>query len=206
MYNIITVKHGTLYDARYVNNMYSMMERHVTLPFKFYCVTDDHTDIRSEVTVLKFPDNFNYKGWWTKPYIFKIGLFEHDVNFYIDLDMVIVDNIDCFLTHESGNFIGMANFIKKPSLASGIMRWKNNTMNMIYERLNSSIVGRYPGDQEYIWYYHKNHMKLYPNSWVESYKWHYKKNRLVPGRKIIAFHGRPNPHEVDDEMIVSNWR
>ena len=211
MYNVITLKHGTLYGADYVNKMYNMVKRNLTLPFTFYCVTDDFSELDKDIKIVLLPGDYKFKGWWWKPYIFKTGLFEgNEVNFYIDLDMVIVDNIDCYMTFDEGKFVGLRDFghDRLTRLASGIMRWENNTMNMIWERLtrDPAIAGRFPGDQEYIWQYQKDQLSYFPPEWTPSYKYHIKKNKTYDQKKIIAFHGRPNPHEVTDQIIVDNWK
>jgi hypothetical protein len=215
MYNVITLKHGTLYEADYVNKMYNMVKRNLTLPFTFYCVTDDPRELDKNIEIVMLPKDYMFKGWWCKPYLFKSGLFEHDVNFYIDLDMVIVDNIDCFMLYEPGKFVGLRNYIylktgykKQRLLGSGVMRWQNNTMGMIHDRLQRDVTlaDRFPGDQEYIWQYHKDVIVFYPDKWTISYKWHYVRTRNITNTKIIAFHGVPKPHESDDKNVVDNWK
>ncbi len=47
--NIICIKWGTKYPAYYVNRLYAGIQRHLNRPFRFFCVTDDATDIRPEV-------------------------------------------------------------------------------------------------------------------------------------------------------------
>jgi len=213
--NIITVKHGTKYGPEYVNKMYNMVYRNITMPFRFYCVTDDSHGLEKNIRPVMLPEDYQFKGWWCKPYIFKTGLFKDGVNFYIDLDMVILRNIDCFMTHMPGQFIGLRNYLYlrenhdgHQSLASGIMRWENNTYNMIHERLqrDDTIVQSYHGDQDYIWHYHRHDIKFYPDEWTMSYKWdHVRDFKVLPTTKILVFHGEPRPHQVTDEIVLDNW-
>ncbi len=213
--NIITLKHGTKYGAVYVNNMYNMIRRNITMPFRFYCVTDDHTDLRKEITVIKLPEDDDIKGWWWKPYLFKTGLFKDGVNFYIDLDMVIIKNIDDFMTYKPGKFLGLRNYLYlreshegHRSLASGIMRWENNTYNMIWERLtrDKHLIKSFDGDQDYIWAYHKDNIDFFPDDYTMSYKWdHIKDYKILPNTKVIVFHGEPRPHQVNDQLIKEYW-
>ena len=37
---ILCMKWGTKYGAEYVNRLYNMVKRHLTLPFKMVCLTD----------------------------------------------------------------------------------------------------------------------------------------------------------------------
>jgi hypothetical protein len=194
-----------------------MIKRHLTLPYTFYCVTDDAHDLHPDINCVMLPENYKFEGWWCKPYIFKYNLFDpnNQVNFYIDLDMVIVDNINCFMLHEPGNFIGLRNFIylrsgykKQKTLGSGILRWQNNSLSMIYDRLNrdASIIDSFPGDQEYIWHYYRDRMLFYPEKWCISYRWHYARTRNLTNVKVVDFHGKPKPHESDDQNIIDNWK
>lgn len=213
--NIITLKHGTKYNAMYVNNMYNMIKRNITLPFRFYCVTDDHTDLKREITVVKLPEDDDIKGWWWKPYLFNTGLFKEGTNFYIDLDMVIINNIDDFMTYKPGKFLGLRNYLYlreghegHRSLASGIMRWENGMYNMVWTRLtrDKRLINNFDGDQDYIWAYHKDHIDFFPDEYTMSYKWdHIKDHKITDKTKVIVFHGEPRPHQVNDQLIKEHW-
>ena len=212
--NIITVKHGTKYGPEYVNKMYNMVYRNITIPFRFYCVTDDSYGLEKNIRPVMLPEDYQFKGWWCKPYIFKTGLFKDGVNFYIDLDMVILRNIDELMTYMPGHFVAMRDpvYVRTPtnnkSLASGIMRWENNTYNMIHERLqrDDSIVRSFHGDQDYIWRYHSHDIKFYPDNWTMSYKWdHVRDYKINIETKVLVFHGEPRPHQITDEIVLDNW-
>ena len=53
---IFCMKWGSLYGPEYVNTLYSMVERNLTLDFKMVCFTDDETGIRDEVTCYPIPE------------------------------------------------------------------------------------------------------------------------------------------------------
>ena len=46
---IICMKWGTKYGAEYVNRLYNMVNRYLTLPFQMVCLTDDSTGIDANV-------------------------------------------------------------------------------------------------------------------------------------------------------------
>ena len=46
---ILCMKWGTKYGPEYVNRLYAMVRRNLTGDFRFVCLTDDGTGIRSEV-------------------------------------------------------------------------------------------------------------------------------------------------------------
>ncbi len=46
--DVICMKWGTLYGPHYVNRLYGMTIRHLSLPFRFVCFTDDTSSLRQE--------------------------------------------------------------------------------------------------------------------------------------------------------------
>ena len=43
--NVLCVKWGSKFSADYVNRLYNMVERHLTLTHRFICLTDDPTGL-----------------------------------------------------------------------------------------------------------------------------------------------------------------
>ena len=130
--------------------------------------------------------------------------------YYLDLDMVILDNIDDFLTYMPNEFMGLRDLlrIKRDTvnhLGSAIMRWEAGTHHDICDDMNEYVMQRYHGDQDYIWAKKHNVMKFYPDEWTNSYKWELKMNKPING-KILAFHGTPKPHNATDKIVLENWK
>lgn len=230
MINIVCLKHGTLYDASYVNKLRNMVSRNLSLPHKVVCFTDDPSGIDSSIECRTLPDDTRFTGWWWKPYVFARNHFSHsDVNLFIDLDMVIVNDMRP-LFEFPGDIVGMRDVIATfhPSihkLGSAVMRWQGD-YSCIWDELvkNPSIMRSMRGDQDWIWHRMKNEMKLYPLEWIPSYKWgirnktelvkrdgkfvfsHSKNVNLPSDAIILAFHGTPNPEDVNDQVILDHWR
>ena len=70
---IVCLKHGSKYDARYVNHLYNMTKRHCTVPFEFVCFTDDVSGIIPEVKTITL-QHLGVYGWWYKPMFFDKNL------------------------------------------------------------------------------------------------------------------------------------
>ena len=49
MVNVICIKWGTLYGPEFVNKLYSMVKRNLSLEFRFVCMTDDTTGIDEHI-------------------------------------------------------------------------------------------------------------------------------------------------------------
>lgn len=89
MINIVCVlKQGGKvgYDASWVNKLYSAIQRHVTIDYEFYCISDCEVDCKR----ISLTDTGT--GFWSKMELFKPNQFFGPV-LYIDLDTVICGNI-----------------------------------------------------------------------------------------------------------------
>ena len=214
--NIICMKWGTKFPAEYVNKLYGMVERNISIPFRFVCFTDNGDDIRPEVEIqalpeLDLPDNIPERGWR------KLSVFAKDFGglsgktLFLDLDVVIVDSIDDFFT-VPGDFL-IAHDKKNPKKMEG----------------NSSVfrfeIGKYP---EILSYFEKNFeqiksevrheqaylsremhklgaLQFWDDSWVPSFKYRcapswirswFEAPSIPNNARIILFHGLPNPPEA----------
>ena len=107
--NVICIKWGTKFGSEYVNRLYRMVEKNLSLPHRFVCFTDDSDGLDAGIEVRKLPpyeDNtaIGDKGWR------KLSLFNRDLSdlkgtaLFLDLDIVIRKNIDAFFEAE-GDFI-----------------------------------------------------------------------------------------------------
>ena len=102
--NIICMKWGEKYDSSYVNILYNMVKRNLNRPFRFVCFTDNKSGLSSsiesfELPSLNLPEGIPERGWM-KLSTFASNL--HDLSgstLFLDLDLVIVDNIDAFFDH-----------------------------------------------------------------------------------------------------------
>jgi hypothetical protein len=233
MLNIICLKHGTKYGPEYVNKLYNMIQRHLSVPHRFICFTDDPAGLNPSIEIRSIPSDSIISGWWWKPFIFKKDHFsEGDTNLFFDLDMVIVNNLDKFVDFMPDSFVGLEDlgrvFRKHPiKLGSAVMKWPAGKYHDIWDRLESNLntIKTFRGDQDWIWHLHSKNIKFFPRDWIVSYKWEVRnmselyrdndrrfkfntvKNTSV-GKEtsVLAFHGSPDPHEVMDPIIVDNWR
>ena len=213
---ILCMKWGTKYGAEYVNRLFNMVKRHLTLPFKMVCLTDRTEGIDPNVHCfpipsLDLPAGSPERGWN------KLSTFEPDLYglkgnaLFLDLDVVIIDNIDCFFQAE-GEFLVIHDW-KRPWRITGnssVYRFKLGAFPNIlpYFRANfNEISQKFRNEQEYLsWFVHKEGKLSYWNKdWCKSYKYHclrkvpfaYFQPPVKPkGAKIIIFHGEINPPDA----------
>ena len=91
-YFVLCLKHGTKYSAEYVNRLHRMVKRHTTVNFKFACMTEDAQGLDKDIIVIPLPSGL--PGWWNKPYMYSNDLPIKGTILYMDLDVVIANNID----------------------------------------------------------------------------------------------------------------
>jgi hypothetical protein len=230
MLNVLCLKYGTKYSADYVNKLYNMTQRHLTVPHRFVCFTEDSTGLNTNIEIRSLPHDSSIKGWWWKTYLFKADHFDKgDINLFFDLDIVIVNNIDKLVTYP-GTFLGFEDpgkiYSRTSRLNSSVMRWTTGEYSDIWQTyLTDRQQSRgLHGDQDWIWRLHQNAIAFYPDKWIQSYKWqvrsHSELQRFGAVQKfkevrnpainsetsILVFHGTPNPEDVEDPIIVDNWQ
>ena len=216
--NVVCVKWGTKYSSEYVNNLFSMVSRNLTVPFRFVCLTEDSSGVNKDIETLPFLDN-SLVGWWNKIPLHAPKI--HDLEgtiLYMDLDMIILDNIDCFATIE-GDFFTAIKWRFPDTLNSTLMRFDIGKNVDIYDEfiknkkqlLNmSNVYGQAYNDQDWIDAKRRNVASRWPNDWYCSYQLHCynkktKQYKVPEGVKIVAFHGKTNPHTADPSLLKF-WR
>jgi hypothetical protein len=209
-----------------------MVQRHLTIPHRFVCFTENASLLNPNIDVRPLIDIPNISGWWYKPYIFAKGHFDTtDTNLFFDLDMVIIGNIDKLVKYQQGYFVGLEDvgrvFNKPTKLGSAVMKWTGSRYSDTWDKLqhDPTQTKKFPGgDQDWIWSLNKRVIKFFPKKWIMSYKWEvrelkelvrknniwvFKNTRepeIDPETAVLAFHGTPNLEDVEDKIIVENWQ
>jgi hypothetical protein len=230
---ILCLKHGTKYSSEYVNRLYNMCKRWCSLDFKFVCLTDNADQLNSDIMVLPIPSGLS--GWWCKPYMYSKDLPIQGTILYMDLDVVLSSNIDKLITYQPNHWCTIRDFTramrpKWPRYNSSIVRFKTGELDFVWDNYIKNPVAiqrQFFGDQDYLYdaTYKKKGAMLYPDSWVQSWKWEVRKSRLLELNKakgtrkfqvvedvvprveccVCVFHGDPNPHNCEDPWVKENW-
>lgn len=90
--SIICVKTGSKYTKKDVQRLYKMVKRNCTLPFIFYCLTDNLYDLPDNVVGISVDKDLDLDSYWWKISLFNLGWDEQVL--YMDLDVIIQNNID----------------------------------------------------------------------------------------------------------------
>jgi hypothetical protein len=135
---IVCVKWGDKFSALYVNRLYNMVKRNLSLPYRFVCLTDDAEGFIPHIDIIKLQEKFEY--CWTKIELFRPGVFsEEDLCLYLDLDVVITDSIDDVVTAQpEKKFVGLYDWYsprRHPYYNSSVMRFYGNNLTYLYSSL-----------------------------------------------------------------------
>ena len=231
---ILCIKHGTKYDAEYVNKLYNMTKRHCTVDHTFVCLTENTTNLDPNILIVPLPSNL--QGWWCKPYMFSNELGLNGTVLYLDLDIVIASNIDHLFSYEPKKWCTIRDFTRKqrPSWEkynSSVVRFEAGQLTNVWELFknnNKEIERKYHGDQDWLYFVTStsNPATLFPDSWIKSWKWEIRQSKdlkaggargsrvlrtveqITPPKDccITVFHGDPNPHNCEDPWVKENWK
>jgi hypothetical protein len=213
MATVLCMKWGRRYGSDYVNTLYNMVRRNLTVPHRFVCVTDERDAIRSEVECRPLPALALAPEWerspWRKLSCFAPALADLDGPvLFLDLDVVITDNMDCFFAHP-GDFCIIENWTQ-PSRGIGnssVYRYWGGAHGEIFERFRThtaEVIRNYPNSQTFL-SRSIPELTFWPASWCRSFKHDCLPGRLLrrlrpavipDGAKIIVFHGQPKPPDA----------
>jgi hypothetical protein len=219
---VVCVKWGTKYDATYVNRLYAMVQRNLTPPFRFVCLTDSRAEIRPEVECFDLPElgcphPVGTFGKWKKVVLWGRevpGL--TGVALYIDLDSVIVGSLDDYFTYgEPGDVILARNWaipLRRLGQTS-VFRYPVGANPQILEDFRADPQGigeRFQFEQHYMTHAVEDGVKFWPEAWTKHFRIHclpsFPLRLFVPAKlptaaRIVTFPGGPSPHDV----VLARW-
>ena len=201
---VACVKAKPYYDHKWVNRLYRAVQRHLTLPHRFVCMTDDSSAIQCYTK--KLPADV--QGWWAKIALFRKGVFDGPV-LYLDLDTVITDSLD-FVGEYKGDFAILRDFYRDDGYGSGVMLW-NKPVPHVWENWVAQFRPQHAlGDQGWMEEQIQNADRLqdvFPGKFV-SYKVDCAARDALPeGAAVVCMHGEPKNHQFPEAHWVSRaWR
>lgn len=228
---VLCVRFGTKYGREYVERLRNMVARHLTVPYEFVCLTDDPYPIEGVRNIIIEVPPYK-KLWWCKVHMFDPSLPISGRILYLDLDVVICNNIDKLVTMGNSMFYGIRDFNRKfhPQwnyLNSSVLSWTHQFQSIIWDKFKADPAGAQTlqGDQDWIWKVSRDKLVFWPDEWIQSYKWEIRNRSeltidvgkrkfknvrndvtVSPNCCIAVFHGDPNPDAVTDSFVLDNWK
>ena len=214
--NIICMKWGDKFGSEYVNRLFRMVEKNLTLEHRFVCFTDNDEGLDPKIEVRSIPEFpidpcIPDKGW-KKLTVFSEHLADLEGQaMFLDLDIVIRSNINCFF-EEKGDFIIIKDwdFPKNIIGNSSVFRFeigKHQDVLDNFFKIGKDIRNFYKNEQAYLSYemHRKGILKYWNKDWCVSFKRQclqkfpmnfFKMPEDPQNAKIIIFHGRPTPEQA----------
>lgn len=211
---VICMKWGTQYGPEYVNILAAMAKRHLTVPYTFVCFTDDTRGIDAHIETRDIPEiplgsAPIWSGWRKLSSLSpKLGL-DGGTVLFLDLDVVIMENMDSFFTHAPNEFCIIENWTQLGQGIgnSSIYRYQANAHADVFASFSADpefVYKNFSNEQEYLTKMVAKTHKIvwWPETWSRSFKRHCVPRGLLrffctpkPPKdcKILVFHGPPKP-------------
>lgn len=216
---ILTMKWGTLFGPDYVNVLYRACRACCSLDFDFVCLTDDAAGLDPAIIARPLPDigltagEWHERGVWPKLALYKADL--HGLRgraLFIDLDMMILRDLDAFLTHPVPFVTTDMGASWRPDVPRAdpepgtcIFAFELGTETGILDAFladKAAAKRDFRNEQDFV-AAHAGSMDYWPEGWVISFKRWLRRpigiDLFLPPRpppasaKVVAFHGDPRP-------------
>ena len=229
---VICLKYGKKYHPEYVNKLFKMVSRHLSITHDFICITENKKGLNPKIKVIPLDLKKGIKGWWYKPFVFSRDLnIKTETALFLDLDIIIFNSIDKLFTFEEEKTFLVLNGLTSKNIDginSSCFRFKRSEYFHLYDdyiQNYENIIEKYVGDQD--WLVDQIQRNHWPKEWIKSFKhgimewpehmpiskaqrsWEYiTKTEPKPHKEtaIAVFHGRPNPHELHSRWSNTNWK
>tara|TARA_B100001057_G_scaffold399508_1_gene410428 strand:- start:691 stop:1434 length:744 start_codon:yes stop_codon:yes gene_type:complete len=153
--NILTLKIGKKYSAKYVNNLYEGLIRNTTKSFNFYCYTDDTKNLNKNIITVPIANTEKYKLQWHKLDFHNNGfanIESGETCLILDIDWIIINNINEIINHKLlDNQFGC------------FERWWSNKRN--YCKINGGFQMYNMGDTQHLY----DTFNIKPDYWQEYF-------------------------------------
>lgn len=194
--NIICMKWGNRYGPEWVDRLHAMVARNTTWSVRFVCFTDDPNGIRPQVECQPLPkvefDAPKIGRYWPKLGMMQKGLGGLDgMTLFLDLDLVIIDNIDAFFTHP-GRFCIIREW-KDPHLGYGnssIVRFfigqEANVLDRFYATPPEVLIGTYGSKEQNFLSKAVDEVTFWPPEWCPAFS-----HACLPRHRVQRFFATP---------------
>lgn len=224
MQTVMCMCWGDRYGPEYVVRLHSMVRRNTARPLRFVCFTDRPERLSGDIEALPLPpialpERVRWSPW-RKMSVWQSPLYDLQGDaLFLDLDVVVTGSIDPMFDFAPGRTFCVAQNWSQPGKRIGntsVFRLRIGAHPQLYERLvrdPESIIARYRIEQVYL-SAEVGDMTFWPDGWCVSFKhsllppWPLNfvvTPRLPPGARVVAFTGKPDPHEASAGIWPTRW-
>jgi hypothetical protein len=205
----VCVYWGIKYDTNYVVRLKNMVERNLSVPHRFVCLSDVHIGGIDCIPVFAS----GWDGWWQKVSLFMPNLFPAGARIlYLDLDVVITGDLSTLARQWAPQPLTMIyNFGPNRGHAahnSSVMMWSagDPRVHPIHDLFTPDVMRALHGDQCWIWRVLRENIANWPRHFIKSYKYDCRGGQVDGQTRIVVFHGDPKPHRCREQWVTENWR
>ena len=229
------VIHGDAYGMEYVEKLYHMLDTYIRRPVRLHVFTEAHRSVPEPFIkhdLIPWPGVHGpRKSWWYKMQMFDSRHLGSVPVLYLDLDVIIVGELDWIWQLDHRNFYAIRDFKclwrqDWQGMNSSVMFWTPTEWHKVWEDFQSQnieiTVKQFHGDQDFLNQAIQGPRRQYfDQTCMKSWRWQLKDGGLDtkskqyhrpdagtvldPQTRIMIFHGRPKPHEVQDPIIQKFW-
>jgi len=146
------------YTPEYVIRLKSMCWRYLSVAYRFVCLTDEPSQLPTEIETIKIPSPVNLKGWWAKLQLFNKNRGFSDRVLALDLDVLVVNSLMPIVEYPAKFALvpdGAPNFKPKGRAVvkrfnSSVMVWDAGVNDSLYDDWSAGVALRLWGDQDWI--------------------------------------------------------
>lgn len=218
--NIVSLKWGDRYGPEFANRLYNGVAKNLNRPFRFICFTDQADGLHPNIEPHPLPPivlpESHQRTTWLKLGLFMDGLADMQGDcMFLDLDLLITGNIDCFFEYMPGKRCIIHNwnlrhhiFRKRPDVGnSSVFRWRANTTQFIVDKFYAEAdwaMANFKPPQTYLTY-GLGEKYWWPEEWAQSFKRHciplfplnlMQTPKLPSDARMVVFHGLPDPDQA----------
>jgi hypothetical protein len=196
--------------AEYVRKLHSSVLRNTLTPF-------DWVNFGNLINSRAIPSEFSQYRWnLKKMFMFseEAGLKGYEWVVALDLDLIVTGSLDFILKCRSTDLLTCRGAYLNQNPGGSVVAFDPNqqwtTEIAEYLRRNKKAVEELTRGSERKFYHILKDLgwlnirywqDLYPNTVLS-----YKVDGYQPGASIVRFHGKPRPHQVNEQWIKENWR
>lgn len=179
-----------------VDALRDMVRHHLSMPHEFICIKES-----------------DLPGWWGKVRLFKNS---RKRNLWLDLDVVVTGSLDNLVKPLPKGIRIAKNWAQSGygGCQSSVMYWEGDNGRIINDEFDPAIAYWPPrnepgilwGDQEWITQLRDEKrldVEYFAPHEVISYKYHVRGRGVPSDAKVVVFHGKPKPSQVNESWIRS---
>jgi hypothetical protein len=218
MLNILTVyKTGGAFTRDYVIKLAKGVRKNLSKSHRFICLTDDLDKCEAvyddENMIQWEPLIHNWPAWYSKAEIFRPDLNKYGRFLFIDLSSVIVGSLDEIASYASGVCVTEDFYHGGPS--QSVLSYTPKALRHVWDRwiadpdhwMKKGNSMEPPHFRDQVLMSHLTDLdywqNLYPGQ-VVSFKRDCE-HGVPDNARIVKFHGRPKPHEVNKGWVKQVW-